>query len=307
MRGTYLSAMMGSLLLCGFAEVRAQDPPPSEAHRSGEALTAEQFSETMTKQMQQSMEASELREQKQADRLANAFIAMAGISSQAFEAAWKIDIDIQQQPARVMLERLCAELGLRMGNAEEHAAALDKSVSLRLQGVSRLQAIEQICSQVDVYPDFTRQTDLADAGPIAAMAFMMGGMAGGKMSVQTPASEPAEVTLPAVLLRAGARPIPLVFTGPFALEVTRLDEYPPDATGLLEISLFAGDIPRSVQAHWSDGNWRHWHRPMGVVFFGKWQDLSALDLIPPTDVRMAGQSSAVWWRILCRSRSVNQG
>ena len=167
MRGMYLSVTIWSLLSCGIAEVRAQDPPPSEAPNSGRALTSAQLSEMMTKQMQQAMAASTLRDQKAVDRLANAFIAMEGISSQAFEAAWKIDIDFQQQPARVVLERLFAELGLRMGNAEEHAAALDKPVSLQLQGVSRLQAIEQICGLVGVYPDYTQQPDLANGGPFA--------------------------------------------------------------------------------------------------------------------------------------------
>ncbi len=293
MRGMYLSVTIWSLLSCGIAEVRAQDPPPSEAPNSGRALTSAQLSEMMTKQMQQAMAASTLRDQKAVDRLANAFIAMEGISSQAFEAAWKIDIDFQQQPARVVLERLFAELGLRMGNAEEHAAALDKPVSLQLQGVSRLQAIEQICGLVGVYPDYTQQPDLANGGPFAAMALMMGGMAGGKMPVQAPAPEPADEALPAVVLRAGARPVSLVFTGPFALEVTRLDEYPPDATGLLDVSLFAGGIPQSVQAYWTDGRWRNWSRPIGMVFFGKWQDLSGVGVIPSTDVRMAFQSSAV--------------
>jgi hypothetical protein len=289
----YLCVTIWSLMFFGFALGRAQDPPPSEAPNLGRALTSAQLSEMMTKQMQQAMAANTLRERKAVDRLANAFIAMESVSSEAFEAAWKIDFDIQQQPARGELERLFAELGLRMGNAEEHAAALDKPVSLQLQGVSRLQAIEQLCGQIGVYPDYTRQPDLAGGGPFAALTLMVGGMASGKMPVQAPAPEPAAEGLPAVVLRAGARPVPLVFTGPFALEVTRLEEYPPDTTGLLGVNLFLGGIHPSAQAYWTDGDWRQWFRPIGMVFFGKWRDVDGLGIVPADDLRMAMQSSAL--------------
>lgn len=289
MRGAHLILTLGGLLSGGFTLLCAQEPTTSEFPDSCELVVTEDVSQ----EMQQAMAADELRQQKAVDRLANAFVAMESVSSRAFEAAWKIDIDIQQQPARVELERLSAELGLRMGNLEEHAAALDKPVSLQLQGVSRLQAIEQICSQVGLYPDYTQQPDMAGGGPFAALALMMGRMAGGQVPVVAAAPEPAAEALPAVSLRAGARPVPLVFTGPFALEVTRLEEYPPDATGLLDVSLFLGGIHPSAQAYWTDGDWRQWFRPIGLVFFEKWRDVDGLDIVPADDLRMAMQSSAV--------------
>lgn len=289
MRGAHLILTLGSLLSGGFTLLCAQEPPTSEFPDSCDLVVTEDVSQ----EMQQAMAANERRLQTAVDRLANAFIAMESVSGQAFEAAWKIDIDIQQQPARVELERLFAELGLRMGNLEEHAAALDKPISLQLQGVSRLQAIEQICGQVGLYPDYTQQPDMAGGGPFAALALMMGHMAGSPMPAQAPAPEPVAEALPAVSLRAGARPVPLVFTGPFALEVTRLEEYPPDATGLLDVSLFLGGIHPSAQAYWTDGDWRQWFRPIGLVFFEKWQDVNGLDIVPADDLRMARQSSAV--------------
>ncbi len=289
MRGTHLYLALWSFLSGGFTLLCAQEPPTSEFPDSCELVVTEDESQ----EMQQAIAADKLREQKKVDRLANAFMAMEGISSQAFEAAWKIDIDIQRQPARVVLERLFVGIGLRMGNVEVHAAALDKPVSLQLHGVSRLQAIEQICSQVDLYPDYKERPGPAGGGTFAAMAQTVGGMASGKVLGQAPGPEPTAEALPAVELRAGVRPIPLIFAGPFALEVTRLEEYPPDATGLMEISLFTGGMHPSAQAYWSDGDWRQWSRPFGMSFFGEWRDASGLDILASDGARPAIFSSAI--------------
>lgn len=84
------------------------------------------------------------------------------------------------------------------------AEALSQPVTVKLDAVSRLKAIEETAGQVGLYPRYTLR----------------------KLGFQK-----------------GPRPLPAIFAGPFLVEVTGLDESVPHATGSVELRLLAAAIP----------------------------------------------------------------
>jgi hypothetical protein len=86
---------------------------------------------------------------------------------------------------------------------------LSKPVTIKLDAVSRLQAIEGIAGQVGLYPRYT----------LRKLGF-----------------------------RQGPRPLPAIFAGPFMVEVSRLDEAVPYATGSVDLRLLAAAIPTAAIA-----------------------------------------------------------
>ena len=92
---------------------------------------------------------------------------------------------------------------------------LQKPVSLDLAGVSRFEAIESICQQIDVTP------------------------------VYTPVS---------LSLEPGKRTMPTVVTGPFLIEVIELDSQTETATGTLSLRAFATGLPPTVLQLLQDGS-----------------------------------------------------
>ena len=237
------------------------------------------------------------REQESWDRSARALAEFQSMSASQFEAAWRIDLQADQQPARVLVERLAAEMGLRIANSADHAAALDAPVTLQLRGVSRLQALESICSQVGLYPDYRRPFEVATGGIFAGMAQALGVLAGQSAKPVEPVKpeEPVveEFSLPAMTLRSGTRPIPLAFAGPFALEVVELLEFPPDGTGELNLCFFAGGVPAALSTYWS-GTHRMAFFAQGIpLSLGDWRETGGRDVLVRERVQWTGSTSAV--------------
>jgi protein tyrosine phosphatase (PTP) superfamily phosphohydrolase (DUF442 family) len=83
--------------------------------------------------MQESMREAARREQEGYDKSMRSLAALEGVTASQFEAAWRIDLEADQQPGRELVERLAAELGLRIANAPEHAKSLDAPVTLQLR------------------------------------------------------------------------------------------------------------------------------------------------------------------------------
>ena len=269
-----------------------QESQPSAAPTDTKDLASQPLTETITRTLQESMQETERRQPKLLDKQMQTLAAVEGVSVPEFDAAWKIDLEIDQQPACGVLERLAADLGLRVANAAEHAEVLNTSVSVQMRGISRLQTMEWLCSQIGLYPDYQRQPVLLDGGPFGAMAQALGALAG--QQVQRTEPKPDEDALPAVTLRPGARPIPLAFVGPFAVEVTQIQEFPPDATGRMELCLFAGGVPASVLTHWDQNRWSGgsaFRKP--TLSFGKWQELGGRDVLTPDQGECTAPSSAV--------------
>ena len=158
---------------------------------------------------------------------------LAGIESvsvEQFQAGWQIDVDVDGQPAREVLTRLLADLGLRLPEDAEFAKALDQPVRLQRRTSSRLEAIEAICSQIGVHADYEAVRRVLEEPP------------------------PAVCALPVLVLLPGKRPFPLTFAGPYAIGISRLDEFPPHASGYLCLSVVAA-VPASVQGFWSQESW----------------------------------------------------
>lgn len=178
--------------------------------------------------------------------------SLSSVSLEQFDAAWKISLDIDHQPARTVLEGLLSEMGLKLPDHSEFDDLLKTEVSLKLKDGSRLQAIENVCGQLKLYPEYTfeRVEGAIDLGQMLRV------MQTATDRDQTPDDpRPANPGLRTIRLRAGNRPFPLVFTGPFAVEILQLNEFPPYGSGHLEIRVLAGGIPSSASAYWENGAW----------------------------------------------------
>lgn len=129
------------------------------------------------------------------------------ISSEDFNKAWKVSVAFEQRPAGEVLSELAAGCGLSLFEQPDFAEKLTQPVTIRLEDVSRLQVIEAVCEQLNLYPRYKLKT----------MAF-------------------AE----------GPRPWPAAFAGPFCISVLNLDEYVPYGAGQLELEFFAAGIPTAM-------------------------------------------------------------
>ena len=78
--------------------------------------------------------------------------SLASTSPEQFDAAWQLGTTIRDEPAREVLERLLADMGLCLPN--RHDLDLDKPVSLNSPHISKLQAIEEVGRQIRAYPQY---------------------------------------------------------------------------------------------------------------------------------------------------------
>jgi len=132
------------------------------------------------------------------------------VSIDAFNSAWQTSLDVSDKPAIEVLRQLAQECGLELQEKDDVAEPLSQPVTVKLEAVSRLDAIEEIARQVGLYPRYT----------LRKLGF-----------------------------RQGPRPLPAVFAGPFLVEVSQLDEAVPYATGSLDLRLVAAAIPTPAIAH----------------------------------------------------------
>ncbi len=137
-----------------------------------------------------------------------------------FEAAWKVDLDVEDQPAGELLDRLAGELGLELAGHDGQRAALSKPVTVQMSGRSRLEAIHEVCRQVNLHPKYSSAawTDSA-----VKLTFV-----------------------------EGPRPRPVAFAGPFLMEVADLRQAAPAPTGSLKVRVRAFGLPEVVadRVHW---------------------------------------------------------
>ncbi len=252
---------------CNGEEPRAATDDAAQVELSREQLSglAKAFESGFHSSMRESDRRTMLLYQQSQQRLAD----IDGIRHEMFEAGWKIDLDIDGQPAREVLSGLFSDLGLWLPEESEFSNALEQPVRLQLRGGSRLQAVEAICGQIGIYPDYwdVSRTPVGLAGGM--MHMLQAAVAPGKVPAEP---KPDLTAMPEVPLRRGERPFPLVFAGPYAVGIDRLDEFPPHALARLNVSVFGGGVPASVAAYWEH---EHWY---GILDF-RVRDACGVDLV----------------------------
>ena len=149
------------------------------------------------------------------------FEAVASVAEPQHDAAWKVDVSADGVPAHELLGSLVEGTGVAL-DAGPYAAALEAPVTLKLAGVSRLEAFERICETVElhpVYPDLGWMND--DSGPSITFA-------------------------------EGPRAHPVTFAGPFLVEVASLEENAPNTTGEITLAVRSLGMAPGVLAFQTD-------------------------------------------------------
>lgn len=171
--------------------------------------------------------------------------AIKSTSVEEFHAAWQTDLQVVDRPAGELLAARFAELGLSFEAEAEAAKRLEQRISITRRGCSRLSAIEEICTSIGVYPDYS-VIDQGDGSPLLGAMVLLFCPPGQKTKES---KIPNEEKQHVVHLRVGLRPLPMVFAGPMAAEISQLDEHASYAAGLLAVRIHAAGLPASVAAY----------------------------------------------------------
>lgn len=131
----------------------------------------------------------------------------------AYESAWRASGAFAATPAAEAMASLAAELGVSADWSNADPAAMERPVTLRMDGMSRMRALEEIARQAGVTPFYRDDV---------------------------------------VYLAEGERGLAPAFAGPFLLEVTQVREYPPHATGVLSLELHGLGLPAAALAAVAD-------------------------------------------------------
>lgn len=132
---------------------------------------------------------------------------LEAVTLDQFNSAWQITLKIENQPAGELLERLVGELGLEFTAGKEQTAALQKKVSLTMNGRSRLEAIDAICRQIEMTPVYSEKR---------------------------------------MKLQPGARTSRVVFSGPYLIEAGIRETHAATASGTLAVYVYSAGLPRTV-------------------------------------------------------------
>lgn len=138
---------------------------------------------------------------------------LKGLSVEDFNRSWKSDYRETDRPARELLAELAKRGGMELETRSRRLAQLDKRVSLDLKQRPLVQAIEEVCRQVGVRPDYRSGF--------------------GRKRVLS--------------LKAGARVRPAVYAGPFVVGVDSVNVAARYATGTLKLTVAALELPQPVQ------------------------------------------------------------
>lgn len=191
---------------------------------------------------------------------------LAATSVEAFEAGWMSDLHVKDKPAREALEALVTGLGWTL-NENGNDEALSEPVTVDLKDVPRLEAIELVCRQVGLYPEYPAAGDsklemsggligamgeaLADAlvamadDPEAAKVAMRKEMEAQEARDNVERAKQRALRN-AVTMKKGPRPSPVTFSGPFRLTMLEVHENVPYATGQIALNVCAVGLSPSV-------------------------------------------------------------
>ena len=132
------------------------------------------------------------------------FESLQPLTEDEHASAWQVDLDARDEPADGVLAGLVEGSGLVLEGTPEG------SITLRLSGVSRAEAIERVCAELDVHPVWPEPNHGWDDSDANTLGF-----------------EP------------GPRAWPVTFAGPFLIEITELAEKAPTTTGSLALAVRA--------------------------------------------------------------------
>ena len=167
------------------------------------------------------------------------FDALREISPGQFEAAWKMDLIVENRPASEVLAELLAPMGV-LPPSDTGEGFLDAPVSVSLKGKSRLETIEAVCAQLGHYPEYPQTQEMlygVMGGFVEAFAKSVGEMTEGEG--ESHASN-------ALVLKKGSRPRPAIFFGPLMMVVRKIEQNPAYATGYVSLTVFGADIDQGV-------------------------------------------------------------
>jgi hypothetical protein len=171
--------------------------------------------------------------------------AIKSTSVEQFQSAWQTDLKVVNTPAGEILAAKFAELGLSFEAEPTSAKRLEQRISLARRGCSRLEAIEEVCKAIGVYPDYSA-IEQGEGSPLLGAMVLLFCPPGQKIKES---KIPKEEKQHVVHLRIGPRPLPMVFAGPMAAEISQVDEHAPYAAGNLAVRLHAAGLPASVAAY----------------------------------------------------------
>ncbi len=135
---------------------------------------------------------------------------LKAVTLEQFSQAWQITDGVENQSAEKALSSLTAELGIELKIGSKSRDAAQETVNVAADTRNHFELIEEICRQINHYPVY-KTVFGSDHGGIA------------------------------MSLKAGQRPHPVSFAGPFMFEVKEIDEFVPYAAGRIQI------IARSVR------------------------------------------------------------
>jgi hypothetical protein len=150
-----------------------------------------------------------------ATRRSREFDALQPVDLQQFAASWRVDLEVQNRPVREVLRPLLPSGFERL--IGDQSPGWNQPVSLQLRGASRWQAIEGVCREVGMYPDYE--------GP------------------------------PGFALHSGTRFWPTCFAGPFLVETVGVKEYVPHATGTLTLRCRIPELPPAASLWLEAAQW----------------------------------------------------
>lgn len=191
------------------------------------------------------------------------------ITREEFDAGWQIDLSVKDWPLGDVLEKIIqGEKGWQVEIAPN--AVLNKKISLDLKKVSRLEAIELACREIDYHPDYSSSNRLNRYDALskklrdipqekwADFINEFNGTTNATILSVRPGKYPAiEGQSP------HNEPYPSVaFAGPVRLQITELTEDAPHTTGELKLKVQWLPLPKNVgpnapdeveEMHWQMG------------------------------------------------------
>jgi hypothetical protein len=211
-------------------------------------ISTGQISRTIEREMNRSMVASQARARQENQDEARRIAALEAIGVQEARDIWEVNVRASGRSARELIAEMVDPIGWTIDdrNAEP---LLNRRVSVVMSGASRLQVVEEVCRQIEVTPEYPSPLSDWDGGPmikglaIALHAFQSQG--------ELPPSrqeQPKSPGGPALTFHAGARSLPVAHAGPVLIELSDLEENPPNATGRLTISAWAAGLPVAMLA-----------------------------------------------------------
>ena len=146
---------------------------------------------------------------RQARRESEPLPAAEPVTMDEYRSTWQVTTRFDGRPAGEVIREVAEQCGFELFEPETFADALATPISLDLEDVSRLQVLEEACRQAGLYPKY----DLRLLG-----------------------------------FKAGPRPYPIQFSGPFAFLVEDVRENATHGAASLRLQLVAASIPTCVLA-----------------------------------------------------------